>query len=47
MIDRQKRLLCLIEAATGKNSYFDGKEEEGVNVEVDADEIEVEHTISL
>jgi hypothetical protein len=43
--DRQKRLLALIEQATGKAAYVGGVEEEGQDVEVDEDTVEAELTI--
>ena len=46
MADRQKRLLALIAAATGK-SVSDGSDtEEGVDVEFEGDAAEVEATLS-
>lgn len=42
MADRQKRLLALIEQATGKAAYAGGVEEEGVDVDVDDDTGEAE-----
>jgi hypothetical protein len=35
MADRQKRLLSLIEEATGKNAYSGGDAEEGEDIEFD------------
>lgn len=46
MADRQKRLLTLIEQATGKVSYKGDVQEEGEDVEADEDTIEAEHTIA-
>ncbi|MHB1014303.1 MAG: GmrSD restriction endonuclease domain-containing protein [Desulfurivibrionaceae bacterium] len=46
MADRQKRLLGLIELATGKAVYAGEAQEEGVDVEADADAIEAEMVIS-
>ncbi len=46
MVDRQKRLLTLIERATGKAAYVGSVEEEGVDVEADEDTIEAEMTIA-
>ncbi len=46
MADRQKRLLALIEKATGKEAYAGSVQEEGQDVELDADTIEAELTIS-
>jgi hypothetical protein len=40
MADRQKRLLGLIERATGKAAYAGDEHEEGVDVEADADMVE-------
>ncbi len=45
MVDRQKRLLALIEQATGKTAYIGDVQEEGENVEVDEDTTEAELTI--
>ena len=47
MKDRQKRLLTLIEHATGKASYVGDVPDEGENDEADEDTIEAEHTISI
>lgn len=47
MADRQKRLLALIEQATGKEAYIGDAQEEGVDVESDEDTIEAEMTILL
>lgn len=44
--DRQKRLLSLIEQATGKAAYIGDVQEEGVDVEVDEDTLEAELTIA-
>lgn len=46
MIDRQKKLLTLIENAIGKNAYTGETVEEGQNVETDEDAYEAEQTIS-
>lgn len=46
MADRQKRLLYLIEQATGKAAYTGEVSEEGVDVEGDADTIEAQMLIS-
>lgn len=46
MTDRQKRLLALIEQATGKASYCGDAQEEGEDVEADEDTVEAEHTIT-
>ena len=43
--DRQKRLLALIEQATGKAPSVRATEEEGVDVEADEDTVEAELTI--
>ena len=46
MEDRQKRLLSLIQQATGKAAYTGTVQEEGVDVEVDEDAFEAELTIA-
>lgn len=46
MADRQKRLLALIEQATGKAAYTGDVEEEGEDVEADEDTLEAERTIA-
>ncbi len=46
MVDRQKRLLGLIEQATGKAAYAGEEKEEGVDVEVDEDTVEADMVIS-
>ena len=46
MADRKKRLLALIEQATGKSSYLGDGVEEGEDVEGDEDTIEAEHTMA-
>lgn len=46
MVDRQKRLLGLIEQATGKSAYAGEEQEEGVDVEADEDAVEAEMVIS-
>lgn len=46
MADRQKRLLALIEQATGKAAYVGGAQEEGDEVEADEDTVEAELTIA-
>lgn len=46
MADRQKKLLKLIEQATGKASYIGDAPEEGEDIDGDEDTIEAEHTIS-
>jgi len=46
MEDRQKQLLALIEQATGKSAYRGNVQEEGVDVESDADTSEAGHTLS-
>ena len=45
MKDRQKRLLALIEKATGKAPYIGNVQDEGVDVEADEDTTEAERTI--
>jgi hypothetical protein len=45
MKDRQKRLLNLIEQATGKSAYLGDSQEEGENVELDENVLEAELTI--
>jgi hypothetical protein len=46
MKDRQKRLLALIEQATGKAAYKGNVQEEGEDVEADEDAVEAELTIT-
>ena len=46
MADRQKRLLRLIEQATGKSAYAGDLAEEGEDMQIDEDSAEVEMTIS-
>jgi hypothetical protein len=46
MVDRQKRLLALIEQATGKDAYIGSAPEEGEDVEADEDTVEAELTIT-
>jgi hypothetical protein len=46
MVDRQKRLLMLIEQATGKPAYTGGAAEEGVDVGGDPDLLEAEMVIA-
>ena len=46
MADRQKRLLGLIERATGKSAYAGEEQEEGLDVEADEDAVEAEMVIS-
>jgi hypothetical protein len=46
MIDRQKRLLALIEGATGRAAYTGDSKEEGEDVEGDEDAVEAELTIA-
>ena len=46
LADRQKRLLALIEQATGKAAYVGGEQEEGEDVEIDEDSIEAEMTMA-
>jgi len=45
MTDRQKRLLALIEQATGKTAYTGPEEEEGVDISADADTVEAKMVI--
>ena len=45
MADRQKRLLALIEQATGKTCYVGTAQEEGVDFEADQDSVEAEMTV--
>ena len=45
LADRQRRLLALIEQATGKAAYAGSVEEEGQDVEADEDTVEAELTI--
>ena len=46
MMERQKRLLTLIEQAIGKLIYRGDVKEEGEDAEVDEDTVEAELTIS-
>jgi hypothetical protein len=46
MADRQKRLLALIEQATGKAAYVGEAGEDGVEVEADDDAVEADMTIT-
>ena len=46
MADRQKRLLGLIELATGKAVYAGEAQEEGIDAEADADTVEADMVIS-
>jgi hypothetical protein len=46
MEDRQKRLLSLIEQATGKSAYTGSAAEEGEDIEEDEDSVEAELTIA-
>lgn len=46
MADRQKRLLALIEQATGKAAYAGNVPEEGEDAEGDEDTVEAELTIA-
>ncbi|HWE97940.1 MAG TPA: DUF262 domain-containing protein [Tepidisphaeraceae bacterium] len=46
MVDRQKRILALIERATGRPAYTGSAPEEGEGVEVDEDTVEAELTIT-
>ena len=45
MADRQRRLLGLIEQATGMAAYVGAEQEEGVDVGADADTVEAEMVI--
>lgn len=47
MDDRQKRLLGLIEQATGKSAYTGEMDEDGIDVEADADTVEAEMIIPV
>lgn len=47
LADRQRRLLTLIEGATGKPSYQGDEVEEGEDAEGDEDTVEAEHTIGI
>ncbi len=47
MSDRQKRLLVLIEKATGKTAYMGAEQEDSMEVDADADTVEAEMVISL
>lgn len=40
MADRQKRLLRLIEQATGKTVYTGEEQEEGIDMDADVDTVE-------
>ena len=46
MVDRQKRLLALIERATGRVAYAGADQDEGEDVEADDDTAEAELTIA-
>jgi hypothetical protein len=46
MLNRQSRLLALIEQATGRAAYTGAVQEEGEDVEGDADTAEAELTIT-
>lgn len=46
MVERQKRLLVLIEQATGKAAYSGDVLDEGVDVEAGEDTVEAEMTLS-
>jgi hypothetical protein len=46
MADRQKRLLALIEEATGKTAYGGSVQDEGEDVEADDDAVEAQLTIA-
>jgi hypothetical protein len=45
MADRQRRLLALIERATGKAPYLGTITEEGIEAEADADAAEADKTV--
>lgn len=47
MADRQKRLLSLIEQATGRAAYIGDVPEEGEDVDLDEDTVETELTIAV
>ncbi len=47
MADRQKRLLALIEKAMGKTAYTGDEQEEGIDVEADADAVEAEMVMTV
>ena len=47
MADRQRRLLALIEQATGRAAYVGDFQEEGQEVEADEDAAEADLTIAL
>ena len=47
MADRQRRLLALIEQATGRAAYVGDFQEEGQEVEADEDTAEADLTIAL
>ena len=47
MADRQKKLLALIEAATGKTASTGNVSEEGEDIEFDTDTIEAEKTVTF
>jgi hypothetical protein len=47
MSDRQKRLLVLIQQATGKEAYHGAVQEEGEDIEEDPDAAEAELTIPV
>jgi hypothetical protein len=46
MADRQKQLLSLIEQATGRAAYAGAVAEEGVDVDLDEEDLEAEYTIA-
>jgi hypothetical protein len=46
LVDRQKRLLALIEHAIGKAAYVGAVQEEGVDFEADEDTVEAEMTVA-
>lgn len=46
LADRQKRLLALIEQATGKSAYSGDIAEEGIDVDVDEEGLEAGMTVA-
>ena len=46
ILDRQKRILVLIEQATCKSTYAGGSADDAFDAEVDSDTVEAEYTIS-
>ncbi|WP_181770183.1 DUF262 domain-containing protein [Bradyrhizobium sp. UNPF46] len=47
LADRQRRLLSLIEQATGKEAYSGTEAEEGEDVDVNEDNLEAEYTVAI